>query len=228
MPRLVNLRGRTLSRRRVSGRRRPVLGAFPKGVEKGEHAPPPLSGAVTRGHAEERRAHPCRRNAAFRLWGYPDHPKVLRFTRERGLDYIKTDRPAEVAAFLRRRCPRGCPPPRSRTADRSMARPTSRTRKATSAGMTSPGHRTRGCSTNTCSRQDRKPRSRRTEPASAGWTSTGVCVSASARYGASRRHTPRPGMRAKTSLPSRLVQPWRFAPPLRGRLDFTAKGHTTP
>ena len=32
---------------------------------------------------------------------------------------------------------------------------------------------------------------------------------------------------AKTSLPSRLVLPWCFAPPLRGRLDFTAKGRTT-
>ena len=35
-------------------------------------------------------------------------------------------------------------------------------------------------------------------------------------------------MREKTFLPSRLVQPWRFAPPLRGRLDFTAKEETIP
>lgn len=36
----------------------------------------------------------------FRLWGFPDHVEAWRLLRELGLDYINTDRPAAVAAFL--------------------------------------------------------------------------------------------------------------------------------
>ena len=36
----------------------------------------------------------------YRLWGFPDHPEAWRLSRELGLDYINTDRPAAVAAVL--------------------------------------------------------------------------------------------------------------------------------
>ena len=41
------------------------------------------------------------KGSKFRLWAYPDHPEAWRLAMELGLDYINTDRPAAVAAFLR-------------------------------------------------------------------------------------------------------------------------------
>ena len=35
-------------------------------------------------------------------------------------------------------------------------------------------------------------------------------------------------MQEKVFLPSRIIPPWRFAPPLRGRLGFPAKEGITP
>ncbi len=38
----------------------------------------------------------------FRLWGFPDHPEAWKLVHELGADYINTDHPADVAAFLRK------------------------------------------------------------------------------------------------------------------------------
>jgi len=45
-----------------------------------------------------RRAHA--KGVPYRLWGFPDHAEAWRLARELGLDYINTDRPDAVAAFL--------------------------------------------------------------------------------------------------------------------------------
>ena len=62
------------------------------------------SGAMNEADKEKirnavRQAHA--KGAKFRLWGYPDNPEAWRLAMELGLDYINTDRPADVAAFLR-------------------------------------------------------------------------------------------------------------------------------
>ena len=62
------------------------------------------SGAVEEADKENirnavRKAHA--KGAKFRLWAYPDNPEAWRLAMELGLDYINTDRPADVAAFLR-------------------------------------------------------------------------------------------------------------------------------
>lgn len=51
-----------------------------------------IRNAVQQAHAK---------GAKFRLWAYPDNPEAWRLAMELGLDYINTDRPADVAAFLR-------------------------------------------------------------------------------------------------------------------------------
>jgi alkaline phosphatase len=58
---------------------------------------PAADGAKIRAAAAQARAE----GARFRLWGFPDHPQAWRLSRELGLDYINTDKPAAVAAFLR-------------------------------------------------------------------------------------------------------------------------------
>ncbi len=50
-----------------------------------------IRAAVARAHAK---------GVPLRLWGFPDHAEAWRLLRELGLDYINTDRPAAVAAFL--------------------------------------------------------------------------------------------------------------------------------
>jgi hypothetical protein len=60
----------------------------------------------------------------------------------------------------------------------------------------------------------------------AGWNSTGESASDCERYVVFRMLTPWTSTQGRIFLPSRPVPPWRFAPPLRGRLDFTAKGQT--
>lgn len=62
------------------------------------------SGAMNEADKEKirnavRQAHA--KGAKFRLWAYPDNPGAWRLAMELGLDYINTDRPADVAAFLR-------------------------------------------------------------------------------------------------------------------------------
>jgi len=62
------------------------------------------SGAMNEADKEKirnavRQAHA--KGAKFRLWAYPDNPEAWRLAMELGLDYINTDRPADVAAFLR-------------------------------------------------------------------------------------------------------------------------------
>ena len=48
--------------------------------------------------AAAERAHA--KGVTYRLWGFPDHPEAWWLSRELGLDYINTDRPAAVAAVL--------------------------------------------------------------------------------------------------------------------------------
>jgi len=61
------------------------------------------SGAMAECDKKKIRAAAARAHAKgvpYRLWGFPDHQEAWRLSRELGLDYINTDHPAAVAAFL--------------------------------------------------------------------------------------------------------------------------------
>ena len=60
------------------------------------------SGAMAECDKKKIRAAAARAHAKgvpYRLWGFPDNPEAWQLSRELGLDYINTDRPADVAAF---------------------------------------------------------------------------------------------------------------------------------
>lgn len=61
------------------------------------------SGAMAEDDKKKIRAAAARahaKGAQYRLWGFPDHAEAWRLSRELGLDYINTDHPSAVAAFL--------------------------------------------------------------------------------------------------------------------------------
>jgi len=61
------------------------------------------SGAMAEGDKKKIRAAAAQAHAKgvpYRLWGFPDHPEAWQLSRELGLDYINTDHPSAVAAFM--------------------------------------------------------------------------------------------------------------------------------